>query len=296
MTENIVPFDRDQQLIERIKQLMANPPEGSVVLEITPGLARHVMQFWHGKYNRHEKPRAIKRYTIDIGDDAWMLNGSTVVFTDRKVLGDGQNRMMACIRANKNFKTHVIFGVPHEYFFTMDQGRVRTPADILKIFGVSNSTTIFPAVRWAELLATKRPKAMLQRTVFTPPEILKLYKEKHKAVEDWQEEARAIFSHHREPKPMVMALLYTLDKIDPDLTADFAEAWASPGSRELRFRPLTTLEDEIDTLRRVTIGRINEIVRMAMFINTWNAVRAGLKGRSSIIRWDKKAQDFPEIK
>src|SRR5262245_49440085 len=109
---------------------MNNPPDGSVVMEITPGVAAHIWERWRGTHNRREKPAAIKRYAGDMAKpDGWFLNGSTILFTDEHLLGDGQNRILACIRANELFKTHVVFGVPHLYFHTIDQGRVRSSGD-----------------------------------------------------------------------------------------------------------------------------------------------------------------------
>ena len=289
----VVPLN---PLIERIKQLMENPPEGSVVLEITPDVARYVLQNWHGRYNRHEKSAAIKRYAEDMANRRWLLNGSTIVFTDSKLLGDGQNRLMACIRSGTWFRTHVIFGIPHDYFHSIDQGRIRTPADIFKMAGVPNSNPVSHAVRWVEILETTKPGTHPKRHAsFTGYQLLQLYKDKHKAVEDWLPEARAIFGTYRQPIPILMAALHLFNKVDPNLVADFADAWRWPGAKPGRFRPLQTLEAEVDKIKRLTTGRIHENVRMAMIINTWNAVRTGQRGRRDIIIWDE-TQPFPEIK
>lgn len=146
--KKVIPFDRDKALIERIEKLIANPPEGSVVLEYTPGVATHEIEHRRGIHNRPRKTSAIVRYAVDMAKDEWLLNGSTIVYTDWGLLGDGQNRLIACRRADRPFKTHVVFGVPHEYFYSMDQGRVRGPADVLHIAGVPNSNIVYPAVRW----------------------------------------------------------------------------------------------------------------------------------------------------
>jgi hypothetical protein len=298
MTENIITLDRDQRLIERIEQLMANPPEGSVVLEITPGVARHALQYWLGTHNRREKPAAIQRYQTDIATGNWHLNGSTVVFTDQHLLGDGQNRLKACIRADRPLKTHVVFGVPHEYFYSMDQGRARSPIDVLEIEGVPHPGDVKQAVRWAELIRTKPVGApTLPRTTFSSPDILKLYRESYRDVADFRPEARAIYRERRQPVGMVMALLYYFDKKDPELAADFAASWAG-GPYEARFQAISTMEIEVERIRRNSNGRVHDVVRAAMVINAWNAVRGGKKGRN--IRWEIPPKDragvpFPDI-
>lgn len=281
----------DQQVITRIEQLMASPPEHSVVLDITPAVALHILQTWRGTHNRDEKSVAIRRYAKDMAIGEWLLNGSTIVFTDQHLLGDGQNRLKACVGAGRAFRTHVIFGVPHAFFFSMDQGRVRTPADLLKIEGLSrkDNQIVAQAVRWAELLETGK---VIHRTVFTAPHILKLYRERHDGVRDFIKEARAIYRLNRQPLGLVMAMLYTFNKIDPQAAADFAEAW-EVGTYEPRFRAIGTMQTEIERIKRQSTGRVHEVVRAAMIVNAWNAVRAGYKGKASIIRWEMPTREQP---
>jgi hypothetical protein len=292
MPEKIVPFDRDRALIERLEKLMAGPPEGSVVLDFTPGVAKYIIGEWRGTHNRREKPGSIRRFTADMAAEHWMLNGATVVFTDQHLLGDGQNRLLACIRSGKPFRSHVIFGVPHECFFTMDQGRVRSSSDILHIEGVENSGVVAQAVRWAELLETQR---VIYRTVFTPPQILQLYRDKHSGVEDFLPEARAVFRLNRQPVSIVAALLYSFTKKDPELAAEYANAWAS-GIYDPRFASIATMQSEIERIHRKASGRVHEVVRIAMIINSWNMVRAGYKGsRGASIRWSPPEKGRPAI-
>lgn len=288
--KTIVPLDRDKRLIERIEKLMANPPEGSVVLDYTPVVARHVLQHWRGTHNRNEKPAAILRYADDMAKDGWHLNGETIKFTDQNLLGDGQNRMIACIRSGRPFRSHTVFGIEHLLFHSMDQGRVRGPADVLHIAGVANALLVYPAVRWAELLASKIVKT---RRTFTPPQILDLYQTKHKGVEDFIREARDIVSaNKKQPMSLVMAHLYTFDKIDTALAAKFSEAWSTgicPGS----LRAIQIMQHELEVLGG-KVTRIHDVVRAAMIVNAWNIVQEDTKPRAAAIRWDFD-QAFPKI-
>ena len=301
--ENIVPLDRDNRLIDRIKALIANPPEGSVVLEITPYVARWIIEVelgnLRGTHNRKQKESAIERYAADMrSPGGWLLNGSTIVFTDQGLLGDGQNRLIACIRAGKPFKSHVIFGVPHVFFYSMDQGRVRGPADILHIEGVANAPMVYPAVRWCELLDRNIVKS---RQTYTGPQILELYRTKHKGVEDFIKEAKDVLrTNEHQAVSEVMAALYTFTKIDADLAAKLFQHWSSctyPG----QFRALSLLQQELAYIAtgsksgsRKQKVRINDVVRVAMIINTWNIIRTGVKPRLAIIRWDF-GKPFPKI-
>jgi hypothetical protein len=301
--KKIVPLDPDQRLIERLQELM-NLPEGSpsVIVTFTPGVARWIDDNLNTK-NRRKRPSAIKRYAAEMAAGKWVLNGSTVVFTDKHWLGDGQNRLVACWRSGRPFTTHCVFGVPAEFFYSIDQGRPRTPPDHLYLEGVhENTVDIHAAVRWAELIRTAEKS--LKRTTFTSPEVLELWAGPLRAVKDFLPEARAITRTQGQPKGMVMALLYHFDLIDSDLAADFAEAWAAGGNQP-RFLPIRQMQMAIDEIkqlssgRRVGVdrtiakgGRVNEVVRCAMIINAWNLVRAG-KTRGAI-RWDP-TMAFPKI-
>jgi hypothetical protein len=275
----------DTQLITRIEGLMADPPEGSVVLEFTPAAARCALDRWRGTHNRREKPSAIKYYAKDMASGQWRVNGSTIVFTDQKLIGDGQNRLIACTKANTPFASHVIFGVDHDCFDTMDQGRVRTPRDVLEIEGVTDPTRVMQAVRWAELIESGEATS---RKGIAGREIRNLLV-KHVRVADFLPEARRISQLNRQPVGVVAALLYLFDKVDSGLAADFSEAWQS-GSYGKRFSGIGTMQAEILRMSNSGRGVVYDLVRIAMIINAWNSARHGRRR----IRWDR-GDLFPMI-
>jgi hypothetical protein len=198
--------------------------------------------------------------------------------------------MIACIRSGRPFRTHAVFGVPHPYFHSMDQGRVRGPADVLHIEGVPNASLVYPAVRWAELFAAKIVKS---RRTFTPKQILDLYRDRHKGVEDFLKEAKAVVhANEKQPVSLVMALLYIFDKADGTLAAKFSEAW-STGICPDSYRAIRIMQQELEVLGN-KVTRIHDVVRAAMIVNAWNIVWHGLKPRAALIRWDFD-QAFPAI-
>lgn len=280
-----IPLDRDKRLLEKIEQLIANPPEGSVVLEITPGIARHLIDVYN-THNRTAKPGAIKRYHQDMELGAWWLNGENLKFTNKGRLGDGQNRLLACLRADKPFKSHVVFGIPDEYFFSIDQGRVRGPTDVLYLEGVTDAN-VAQAVRWAELIASNSVK---RRHTFAANEIRSLWRNKHKGVADFIDEAKRIRVRNKQPVPLVAAVLYHCDKVDSAFAGEFSFAWEA-GTYEPRFRPIGTMQGELVKLSNTGSGRIHDVVRAAMIINAWNAAHTG----SGRIRWTIDLP-FPTIK
>jgi len=132
--------------IYKLKSLIENPPENSLVMEITPNMAHYVINELN-KNNRPVKPAHLVRYARDMASNNWGLTGETIKFGLDGLLKDGQNRLMACFKSGHSFKSHVVFGVKPETFYQMDVGAVRDATDIFHIMGVSNSKHVASALK-----------------------------------------------------------------------------------------------------------------------------------------------------
>src|ERR1700691_3954015 len=104
-----------QQQVEALKELIAQPPGPSHVIEWSPKLAEHVLTELNPK-NRPRKPGKIKQYAADISNKAWGVTGDTIKFGSDGLLKDGQNRLSACVRVNKPFTSHTVFGIDPALF------------------------------------------------------------------------------------------------------------------------------------------------------------------------------------
>lgn len=113
-------------------------PKVKITIEvITPDVARRML-----KSNVHNRKMKRAGYVQDMLDGAWELNGSSIVFSDTGALLDGQNRLMACIRANKPFVTVVVRGIVATAQESMDIGAARTLSDMLTLRGYPNAITL----------------------------------------------------------------------------------------------------------------------------------------------------------
>lgn len=120
-------------LIDQIKEWIKNPPENSRVITFTPKIAAEILgeqidgdKVGLNTHNRHKKPKKVKEYSEDMTDGDWKFTGDTVKFCKSGALGDGQNRLYACIRSRKSFKTHVVFGIEDAIFPWFDKGKPRS--------------------------------------------------------------------------------------------------------------------------------------------------------------------------
>lgn len=103
---------------------------------ITPEIAKEYMK--HNKNNRTIKERAIQNYIRDIKSGNWQLSPQGISFKENGDLFDGQNRLLAVIRANQPADFYVTYDVPNGCTIA-DRGVPRSSADTLRIGGVSSA-------------------------------------------------------------------------------------------------------------------------------------------------------------
>jgi len=101
------------------------------VVEVTPELAEQWLARNRG--NRRPKPPNVARYARDMRDGRWSLTGQPLIFDSTGALRNGQNRLLACIQADKAFDSLVVSGVAPSSFLNMDTGPARTYGDMITI-------------------------------------------------------------------------------------------------------------------------------------------------------------------
>lgn len=134
----ILPWD-DEFLVRR----------GNYLTEISPELAMRLLD--RNENNRKPKERAITLYARDMEAGKWDPDASDLKFAATGVLLDGQNRLMACVRAGTPFKTLVRTGLGVHTRANVDTGVKRTAADMLRMeLGVlqNPATVAAAAILW----------------------------------------------------------------------------------------------------------------------------------------------------
>lgn len=107
---------------------------------LTPELARLLLAANEDNRNvqlTSRGTRSVEAYADMMRRGEWLLNGSTLVVASNGQLNDGQHRCLACIDAGVAVPVQIAFGVERETRSTLDQGRARTPGDVLKILDPS---------------------------------------------------------------------------------------------------------------------------------------------------------------
>ena len=278
-----------ENVLRNIEKMIANPPETSLLMVITPEVAAALLKK-RNRHNRPPKPKNIDRYVKDMEAGEWVVTGDTVKFSNKGLLRDGQNRLTACVKAKKPFETHVIFGIDDGYFDRMDCGKARTASDLLTISGYQNTHILNGAVRWTHLIKTGRVK---NRGTFSSRETLQLLQEKYPRLSEFSTVSRQLWKNTGQPTTVTTALLYLFDEANPIRQQEFCDAWVS-GKWTGRFRMLKFMQDQIRAMHALSLGRVHEVTRVAIIINAWNMFVSGNVGKKEDVLWNS-ADDFPQI-
>jgi hypothetical protein len=285
----------EQQTIDAIEKFINAPPPNSRIYTITPEVAVWIIDTFNEE-NRPEKPGKIRLFKNDMAAGKWGVTGDTLKFSDKGRLRDGQNRLYACIAAEKPFTTHVVFGIDDKLFDVMDRGKNRDSADVLAIAGIEYPRSVAQAITWAYKLGSN-PKS---RDALEPRIALDLYKRhyKGKKIDFWVGEARDIHKAVGHPTGLVAGLLWHIAQKNGEAPAlKFATAWKQ-GNREGQPRRRNNSIDgmivALQDHRKLTQGRIHDTMRAAWAVLAWNAFKQGKVLTKSAFKWTPQ-DDFPDI-
>ncbi|MGY3588025.1 hypothetical protein [Bradyrhizobium sp. USDA 4350] len=279
----------DSETIKIIENHITNPPLGSVVFEITPAVAARLLTF--NDANRPRKPGKIAEYADDMTDAMWKVTGDTVKFSDKLRLRDGQNRLLACVRANRPFTTHIVFGIDDDAFPWMDQGKPRGGSDVFTIAGVKEAAKVAAIVRWLLLFENNRVK---MRDSFRPAQLQDAYKQYDPGLmAQAVKVAGSIYGVDRSPTGAVGALFYLAHKQNPKLAEQFFQSWQT-GHFSGRFKPLQKALKVINAIKAQSSGRMHDVVRAAILVIAWNLVLKNKSGSATSFNW-QTSMDFPVL-
>lgn len=101
--------------------------------EITPVMAQELLD--HSRCIKPLHNNDIDRLVGEFNHDNFEFNGATITLNTRGQLIDGQTRLSACVKANKPFKSFIVYGVDLEGQYTKDTGRSRNVVQYLGTHG-----------------------------------------------------------------------------------------------------------------------------------------------------------------
>jgi hypothetical protein len=284
-------IDPNAPVEEQFAQLMewiTRPPENSRVIVMTPELAEHILNNLNHN-NRRQRPANIRRFANAMATGQWLLTGDTLKFSRLGYLLDGQNRLRACVRSGKSFKTHAVFGIDDDAFDRIDNNAVRTNPDTFEIAGIPHASIAAPAVRWIILESDRSNGSPPERgRKIENNELRTVYRNRIDA-DRLTEACRAAKSIGRTlPTGSLAGYLYLFGEKSHLKMERFV--------RDLidRKRAGRTLLDKVERLRKQNMGRLNELQINALIIQAWNTFQKGETLTAARLNWDEN-KEYPTI-
>lgn len=240
------------------------------LITVTPKMANEWLK--RNEHNRNKKPKQLAKITrsMDLGE--FRFAGDPIRFDKRERLIDGQHRLTAIVRSGESQPLLVMFGFDEEIQMHVDQNSVRQAGDQVMMFG--------PADRggnnWASIarLIIRWDAEDLISNILVPSnaEIVAFCEEHPEQMRRAVTAANAQYRRVGTRKPVVGAVHFFAEEIDPTLCAQFFRSFAT-GEGLNAGDPVFALRDTLLKRRQVAQPGVNELI--ALFARAWNAKRKG---------------------
>lgn len=276
--------------------LRKRSPLHSVVIEIAPEVADKLLKLSNTRNRPMQRNHAAAMEAL-LAADEYAVTGDTVKFSKSGVLIDGQHRLEGAVKGKRVLVTHVIFGLPDDIFDVIDQGKKRTPADILAMLDIPAPAMVAAAITWVKRLESGDSggeySGHYSRRHLTPRKIRELALGEMKDVAKYVREAEHIRVAYKHPPSMVCGLLYLIGRYDAGVARDFAHEWAT-GAKTGRNRNFDVLAQRISQVAHGNNGVVSRPLRAAMLIQTFNHWHAHRIAAPRSLTW-RKGMTFPTL-
>ena len=248
------------------------------MIELTPDRARRFLSTM--TKNRAVNEQRVTRMANDIREGRWIDNGATLVIGRSGQGLDGQHRCHAVIRSQKSIQVLLVTGVDDDAFPTIDNGKPKSGADMVKARGGMNWTAAAGCLPWVQAI---RKGVMRTNIRLTNIDIDQLYGESMITVDEAVQialRAKTIL----QPSPG-SALFILFAERDRDAAIKFFEDLAT-GAGLLPGDPVLVLREALMRARMLSTHKHKVAAEqsVALVIRAWNhrrqnrAVTKNLKG------------------
>ena len=229
---------------------------------VTPALARQYLE--NNPINRRPSEAKIREYARDMENGNFLFSGHTVCFSSEGKLLDGQQRLMACVKANASFFTIVVRGLSEEVIKVIDSGKKRTYADQLKMDGYTNPASLASAVKMLALIGQMNPKD----SGFTITQLNSVF-EKHPQIAESVNFCKGTF---KKADPILSAIHYIAGYTGYTQKADaFIQTWKG-GIRNYENDPIVYIRERLyEDLGKVK--KMTTVTRMRYIMYSWQKFR-----------------------
>lgn len=276
----------------RSKESIGNAT-GSRILKINPDIA----ELWLSKFNGTNRPlieNHSKELARRMSADQWRLNGETIKFNQKGEMIDGQHRCRAIVIHSKPVEIEVRFGLGN-IFETLDEGKKRSPGDVLAIEGTSHYTNIAAAIGFivrhnnGNNVVGSRMKSKISNR-----DVLDFYHKHAEKLEEYVRFGNKLYdlSGRFLSASEFTAYMYLFSEKHATDASKFLEKLAIGANLE-RTSPIFHLRAKLMQSKMDKQKSLNARVKKALIIKAWNAYRKD--NEMKILKFDPERESYPEI-
>lgn len=206
---------------------------------ITPAEAKVLLS--KNQNVRSLSPTVVERLAQIISSGDWRLTNDAIAFDTHGNLVNGQHRLAACVKANRQINVLVIHGVTQDEVESMDTGARRMSAHILSHEGYKYATNLPAVVRVIEAVERHRESGHFLTTFpISMPEVLRRVRSEPEIAEATT--FICAFNKRNSPQSAMSALFYFAKKLDAAIAIDFVDRFHTGINLE-RGSPIAALRD-----------------------------------------------------
>jgi hypothetical protein len=236
---------------------------------VTPTLAKQWLAM-NAENNRSPKTSKIPSYARDMLSGRWNSDtGETIKFDEDGVLVDGQNRLLAVMRAGVSVDFDVARGLPRTAMQVIDSGAARTGMDVLKIANATDRARTSSIVRWIILWDAKFFTGQATTLKPTNTEILDRYRLEAGPFDAAAKRATDCQNRGLGTGTPAGVAHFLFSRIDVEQTHQFYDQYISGANLPDRSAVLALR----NKMARIRIDRLTRAEQLALFVRSWNAFR-----------------------
>lgn len=243
----------------------------------TIGVARAKELLARVANNRPINLNTVKKYSNELKNGRWKLNGETFIIGTGGEFLEGQHRAHAVVETGIPLTTIVVYGIDPEAFDTINTGRSRKPADVIgiagcNITGISRAAEIVAGALRLSHVIERRLVATGGGLGYSNAATLAAYSEIGTGIEASVRRTKDVDLLH---KSAAAALHYVFAKIDPAAADKFIDDLIS-GAMGNAQDPVLLYRNVLvraKTSKRTKEHKLPTIEKLAMGVRAWNARR-----------------------
>lgn len=284
---NIINLNDKEQYLGEI----TNYPRVSRVF-ISPERAKQILRH-NNPNNRNLSAPHVASLAGRMDRGEWMLNGQTISFSIGGNLLDGQHRLAAVIKHGKPVKFDVVFGLDDNAFDTIDDGKKRSPGDVLNIHGFKNGKKVASSVRLVLSLQKKRGSGKLNSGERPSNKYILSWIEQRPEFLNIERTADSLYRQSTCPvkHSVICALLYLLSEKYGEVAKHYFTSLCigqSLSKEDVVFKLRSKLIKDSYSIRKM-----NNTLKMALIIYCFHKFRKGQTVRT--LKYSLEQSGFPAL-